>query len=115
MSLTAEPADTAGFRTVSVTEFRANCPTLFNAVRETGQEIIVTKHGHPVARVAPVRRNSPSDTLVGMAKDIIHLPPDFDIDEEKLLDPDWHEQWSAKWDQRLTTEAGPDEDDERSL
>ena len=101
MSLTAEPSENSIARTISVSEFRANCPALLDTVRDTGQEIIVTKHGQPVAAVGPVRA-SPPDTLAGMATDIIHLPPDFDIDEVELFDPDWLEQWSAKWDERLT-------------
>ena len=112
MSLTADPDDKTGSQTVSVSEFRANCPTLFDTVRDTGQEIIVTKHGHPVAKVAPVRSN-PSQSLVGMAADIIHLPPDFDIDQAELLEPDWYEQWSDKWDQRFAAGGGTDQDDER--
>lgn len=83
MSLTFDPDEDLGIQTVSVSDFRANCPTLFDVVRDTGQEIIVTKHGHPVAKVAPVRSN-PSQSLIGMAKDIIHLPPDFDIDQAEL-------------------------------
>lgn len=95
----AEPLRASGARAVSVSEFRANCPTLLAAVRDTGEEIVVTRHGHPVARVAPLRRH-PTDTLAGMAADIIHLPRDFDVDEVELLDADWYEQWSAKWDRR---------------
>lgn len=36
--------------------------------------------------------------LVGMAADIVHLPPDFDINELGLLDPHRRDQWSTKWD-----------------
>jgi len=104
MSDNAQPLEVSGTRAVSVSEFRANCPTLLAAVRDTGEEIVVTKHGHPVARVAPLRRH-PTGTLAGMAADIIHLPPDFDIDEVELLDADWYEQWSAKWDRRLDEAA----------
>ena len=99
MSENAEPLRVSGARAVSVSEFRANCPTLLAAVRDTGEEIVVTKHGRPVARVAPLRRH-PTGTLAGMATDLINLPADFDIDEMELLDPDWYEQWSAKWDRR---------------
>ena len=42
----------------------------------------------------------PTGTLAGMATDLINLPEGFDIDEVELLDPDWYEQWSVKWDRR---------------
>jgi prevent-host-death family protein len=38
---------------LSITEFRRQCLTLLEDLPEEG--IIITKHGHPVARVAPVR------------------------------------------------------------
>lgn len=47
----------------------------------------------------------PTGTLAGMATDLINLPADLDIDEVELLDPDWYEQWSAKWDRRLEAAA----------
>lgn len=55
-----------------MSEFRANCPTLLAAVLDTGEEIVLTRHGQPVARVTPFRRH-PTGTLAGMAADIIHL------------------------------------------
>lgn len=104
MSENAQPLEVSGTRAVSVSEFRANCPTLLAAVRDTGEEIVVTRHGQPLARVAPLRRQR-TGTLAGMATDLINLPEDFDIDEMELLDPDWYEQWSAKWDRRLDAAA----------
>lgn len=97
MSENAETLEASGARVVSVSEFRANCPTLLAAVLDTGEEIVLTRHGRPVARVAPLRRH-PTGTLAGMATDLINLPADSDIDEMELLGPDWYERWSAKWD-----------------
>ncbi len=37
-------------------EFKARCLALLDRVAETGDEIVVTKRGRPVARVVPVRR-----------------------------------------------------------
>ena len=104
MSENTEPVGESGAWVVSVSEFRTNCATLLAAVRDTGEEIVVTRHGHPLARVAPLRRQR-TGTFAGMATDLINLPADFDIDEMELLDPDWYEQWSAKWDRRLDAAA----------
>lgn len=42
-------------RTVSATEFKAQCLALIDEVERTGDEIVVTKRGRPFVRVAPVR------------------------------------------------------------
>jgi prevent-host-death family protein len=44
---------TSEMRDLSITEFRRQCLSLLEKLPEEG--IIITKHGHPVARVAPVR------------------------------------------------------------
>jgi prevent-host-death family protein len=41
--------------TVSVSEFMATCLSLLERVRKSGQPIIVTKHGKPVAKVVAIR------------------------------------------------------------
>jgi prevent-host-death family protein len=41
-------------RDLSITEFRRQCLSLLERLPEEG--IVITKHGQPVARVAPVRR-----------------------------------------------------------
>ena len=38
---------------VSATEFKAKCLALLDEVRETGELIVITKHGKPVAQVSP--------------------------------------------------------------
>ena len=42
-------------RTIKASEFKAKCLKLMDEVAETGEEIIITKHGHPVSRLAPYR------------------------------------------------------------
>jgi len=44
---------TSGMRDLSITEFRRQCMALLEDLPEEG--IVITKHGQPVARVAPVR------------------------------------------------------------
>jgi prevent-host-death family protein len=41
-------------RTISATEFKAHCLALMDEVQRTGEELVITKHGKPVARLAPV-------------------------------------------------------------
>lgn len=35
-------------------EFKAKCLKVMETVRATGQEVVITKHGKPVARLVPV-------------------------------------------------------------
>jgi prevent-host-death family protein len=45
--------------TVPAGEFKARCLALLDRVAETGEEIVVTKRGKPVARVVPVEPPRP--------------------------------------------------------
>lgn len=40
-------------REIPAGEFKARCLALLDEVRETGQEIVVTKRGKPVAKLVP--------------------------------------------------------------
>ena len=44
-----------GVRTIKASEFKAKCLKLMDEVAETGQEIVITKNGKPVSRLAPYR------------------------------------------------------------
>lgn len=46
---------TLGMPDLSITEFRRQCLSLLENLPEEG--IVITKHGEPLARVAPVRRS----------------------------------------------------------
>lgn len=43
-------------RTVPAGEFKAKCLALLDEVAKTGEELVVTKRGKPIARVAPLTR-----------------------------------------------------------
>jgi prevent-host-death family protein len=42
-------------------QFKARCLELMDYVRETGREVVITKHGEPVAKLVPVQRPLPGD------------------------------------------------------
>ena len=46
-----------GSRTIKASEFKAKCLKLMDEVAETREEIVITKNGKPVARLAPCREN----------------------------------------------------------
>ena len=81
-------------RTIKASEFKAKCLKLMDEVAETGEEIIITKHGHPVSRLMPYRekpklpfgRNRDNIRILG---DIVSPMPagwyDDDDDRENLF------------------------------
>ena len=40
-------------KTISVSEFKATCLAVIEQVRRTGQPVLITKHGQPVAELVP--------------------------------------------------------------
>lgn len=59
---------------ITATQFKAHCLRLLDQVAETGEVLIVTKHGQPVARVEPPL--GPED-LQGSVK--------FNMSDEELI------------------------------
>jgi len=71
-------------RTVNASQFKAKCLRLLDEVAETGQEIVITKHGRPVARVSAVE-DAPS--MRGSVR--------FLVSDEELVAP-LGEVWHAE-------------------
>ena len=61
----------ASVRTIKASEFKARCLKLMDEVAESGEEIVITKHGRPVSRLAPYR---------GQAEVAFRSPPGQDPD-----------------------------------
>lgn len=67
--------------TVAASEFKAKCLKLLDEVAETGETIVVTKRGKPVARLGPME---PPPSLKGSVT--------FLVSDEELIEPvlgDW--------------------------
>ncbi|MBV9341851.1 MAG: type II toxin-antitoxin system Phd/YefM family antitoxin [Acidobacteria bacterium] len=43
-------------KTVPAAEFKAKCLALMDKVHETGESVVITKHGNPVAKLVPAER-----------------------------------------------------------
>ena len=54
--------------TITATEFKAKCLALIDEVRERGGELIISKHGLPVARLLPVGAEKPWLALRGKGR-----------------------------------------------
>ena len=80
----AAKAGGASDQVLPVSEFKARCLEIFETLRRQGRDLVVTKHGQPIARVVPVRdRESLRGMLAGQLEipdDIVEL--DFSVDWE---------------------------------
>jgi prevent-host-death family protein len=61
-------------REITATQFKARCLRLLDEVAESGETLVITKHGRPVARVEPPLR---PDDLRGSAK--------INVSDEELI------------------------------
>jgi prevent-host-death family protein len=68
-------------RTIPATRFKAECLQLLDEVAESGETIVVTKRGKPIARLLPLE---PPESLEGSVT--------FLVDDDEFiapLYPDW--------------------------
>ncbi len=52
-------------RTVSISEFKARCLALVDMVKKTGQPLLITKRGKPIAQVVPPPEAEKPSTWLG--------------------------------------------------
>lgn len=71
-------------REISVSRFKATCLKLFDDIARSGDELIVTKRGRPVAKVVPVE--SPEE-LRARARDDLRGSITYLVDDDELLEP----------------------------
>ncbi len=68
-------------RRIAVSRFKAECLAILDEVAATGETLVVTKRGKPVAKVIPT---VPAPSLAGSVT--------FLVDDDELtapIDPDW--------------------------
>ncbi len=82
----ADSSTAAAGHMVPAGEFKTNCLRLMDEVRESGKEIVVTKHRRPVVRVSPFREERPK--LVGSCVGQLRILADIDSEPAIPLE-DW--------------------------
>ena len=77
-------------RTIKASEFKAKCMKLMDEVAESGEEIVITKNGRPVAKLVAYR--SKADEWFGADKGVIEIIGDIispiDVEWEAMSNPD---------------------------
>ncbi len=81
-----------GAMTIKASEFKARCLKLMDEVAETGKEIVITKNGVPVSRLAPY--SEIPETLVGIDKGILEIVGDI----VEPIDVEWDAVTREGWD-----------------
>jgi prevent-host-death family protein len=71
---------------VSAADFKTNCLSLMDEVRDKGAEYIITKHNQPVARLVPVVEES-GKKFIGRGAGVIMVSGDI----VAPTSPDWEE------------------------
>lgn len=61
--------------TIKASEFKAKCLSLMDEIEKSGEELVITKHNRPVARLVPYR-NKPA-SLFGIDRDKIKILGDI--------------------------------------
>lgn len=62
-------------KTVSAGTFKTNCLTLMDEVQAKREEVLITKHGKPVAKLVPV--DSDTDDIFGLFAGKVHITGDI--------------------------------------
>jgi prevent-host-death family protein len=62
-------------RTLPAGEFKAKCLQIMDRVAETGDAVVITKRGRPVARLVPIE--APPKTLAGFLAGKIEIDGDI--------------------------------------
>lgn len=88
-----------GTRTIKASEFKAKCLKLMDEVAESGEEIVITKNGRPVSRLAPYREPS-SGLWFGRNRDDTRILGDI----VSPMPPEWYEKADDS-DDELVREA----------
>lgn len=84
---------------VGAAEFKARCLQIMDQVKETGAEVTITKHGHPVAKLVPIAAQVARPSLLGSCKGSLII-----LDEQDLV-PSTADEWTD-WEANI--ERGPD-------
>ncbi|CAN1557375.1 hypothetical protein MCEMSE15_02478 [Fimbriimonadaceae bacterium] len=64
-------------KTVSVTDFKAHCLEMLNEVSQTGEPVLLTKHGKPTAMVVPPLTAPPTKFELGRFRDSAKIVGDI--------------------------------------
>lgn len=75
-------------RAIPISEFKATCLAVIERIRRTGEPVLITKRGHPVAEVVPVSSTMGGRRRLGSRADTARIVAD--IVEPAAGPSQWH-------------------------
>ena len=88
----------SGPKTIPAGEFKAKCLKLMDEVERTGEELVITKRGKPVAKLVPAAKPAAGARrpLVGCLKGTVTILGDI---VGPVMEPGWEEEMLKEWDE----------------
>lgn len=87
-------------RTMPAGEFKAKCLAVLDEVKESGEAVVVTKRGKPVARVTAfdeaIPREDP-DSIFGFMRGMATIPEGVDLVSSEFSTEEWERMADEKW------------------
>lgn len=65
LSMNADYGIVRSLRAIAISEFKATCLAVLETVRRTGEPVLITKRGEPVAEVVPASRPASQKRRLG--------------------------------------------------
>lgn len=85
-------------RTIAVGEFKAKCLAVLAEVNASGQPVLVTKRGKPLARVVPSVGLSTKESAASILGCLKHMGRmTGDIVSSELSDDEWSRSFDEEW------------------
>ena len=85
--------------TIPAGEFKAKCLAVMAEVNATGQPVLVTKRGKPLARILPFQEpeaKEPPESIFGCLSHMATITGD--IESSMFTDEEWEQMFQEKWD-----------------
>lgn len=83
-------------RTMAAGEFKAKCLAVLDEVNQSGEPVVVTKRGKPVARVESceaVREPRAKRSLLGFMRGMVTIPEGVDLASSDFAEKEWLDNW----------------------
>lgn len=87
-------------RTIAAGEFKAKCLAILDEVNATGEPVLVTKRGKPVARVdVPPRepKDESPDSIFGCLRHMARIAEGADLVSSEFTDEEWERMEEERW------------------
>ena len=82
---------------IGAAEFKSRCLHIMDRVKETGAEVIITKHGRPVAKLVPADTRTAQNSIIGACKESLII-----LDDDDLV-PSTADEWEAGLERNINS------------